>query len=157
MPQFVSRNKTMKELPKRLQGLMSNLQSSVSSSSEIELSFKPSIKKWSKKEILGHLIDSATYNLQRFTEIQYEEKPFVVKPYAQDYLVKINDYQNMPIEDALSLCIGLNKRIQYLMQSQSSKTLSYPIVLPNNQTSDLKFLMEDYVDHLEHHLNQIME
>lgn len=48
------------------------------------LSRKISPEKWSKKEILGHLIDSGINNLQRFTEIQYESKPYKIRKYKQD-------------------------------------------------------------------------
>ncbi|NJN28609.1 MAG: DinB family protein [Cyclobacteriaceae bacterium] len=52
-----------------------------------ELTLHPSPGKWSKKEVLGHLIDSGINNLQRFTEIQYESKPYKVREYKQDELV----------------------------------------------------------------------
>jgi len=48
-------------------------------------SHKPSPSKWSKKELIGHLIDSAHNNLRRFIVAQYEEKPLI--KYAQDYWV----------------------------------------------------------------------
>ena len=51
---------------------------------------KPESGKWSKKEILGHLIDSAINNIQRFTEIQNSEKPYVIKTYNSDALVNAN-------------------------------------------------------------------
>ncbi len=43
------------------------------------------------------------------------------------------------------------------MKLQTENTLNYKIELGKNNISDLRFLMKDYVDHLEHHLNQIME
>lgn len=48
--------------------------------------------KWSKKEILGHLTDSAIHNLVRFTEINYLEKPYYHRPYNQIDLVNLNQY-----------------------------------------------------------------
>ena len=57
-----------------------------------ELAQRPAPSKWSKKEILGHLVDSGVNNLQRFTEIQFHPKPYVLRNYNQDELVKINDY-----------------------------------------------------------------
>src|SRR4030095_2595683 len=41
---------------------------------ETEVSLKPAPGKWSKKEILGHLIDSATNNHQRFVRTQMTEE-----------------------------------------------------------------------------------
>ena len=125
-------------------------------SSEFEMSQKESIDKWSKKEILGHLIDSGINNLQRFTEIQFENKPYRIRTYNQDELVKANDYQNSNTNEIVELWISINIRILNLIKNQTEKTLNYKIDLGNENISDLRFLMNDYVDHLEHHLKQIM-
>lgn len=110
---------------------------------------------WSKKEILGHLIDSAINNLQRFTEIQYAEKPYKIRPYNQDELVKANGYQDKNNQDLFGLFIALNRHIVYVMKKQDKESLKYEIVLPNQTVTDLQFVMEDYIDHFHHHLNQI--
>ncbi|WP_298475394.1 DinB family protein [uncultured Maribacter sp.] len=124
---------------------------------ESEMSKKVSIEKWSKKEILGHLIDSGINNLQRFTEIQFEEKPYVLRNYKQNELVKVNDYQNANTKEIINFWMSINNRIKSVIELQTEKTLNYKIELEKGRISDLKFLMEDYVDHMEHHLNQIMK
>jgi hypothetical protein len=129
----------------------------LSQSSELEMSRKSSPEKWSKKEILGHLIDSGINNLQRFTEIQFKNKPYRIRKYDQDELVKANDYQNSEIKEIVELWVSINNRIKNLMKQQSEKTLNYKIELDNKSITDLRFLMNDYVDHLEHHLNQIIK
>lgn len=118
---------------------------------------KSSPEKWSKQEILGHLIDSAINNLQRFTEIQFEPKPYQIRRYNQDELVKANAYQEAEINKLIALWLSVNIRILALMKLQTEATLSYPIILPDGEASDLRFLMTDYVDHLEHHLKQLKE
>ena len=45
--------------------------------------------------------------------------------------------------------------VKFLVSKQTPQTLAYPLILPNGETKDLNFLICDYVDHLEHHLNQI--
>jgi hypothetical protein len=129
----------------------------LSQSSELEMSRKSSPEKWSKKEILGHLIDSGINNLQRFTEIQFKNKPYRIRKYDQDELVKANDYQNSEIKEIVELWVSINNRIKNLMKQQSEKTLNYKIELDNKSITDLRFLMNDYVGHLEHHLNQIIK
>ncbi|WP_109831955.1 DinB family protein [Reichenbachiella versicolor] len=124
--------------------------------SESELIDKVSPEKWSKKEIVGHLIDSAVNNLQRFTEIQFEDKPYPIRKYNQDDLVIANDYQNAEINEMLDFWNSINNRIMYLMKIQTEETLDYQIELEKDTFSDLRFLMVDYVDHLVHHLKQIM-
>lgn len=121
----------------------------------VDFDRKISGTKWSKKEILGHLIDSAINNLQRFTEIQYLEKPYSVRPYNPDELVKANRYQEKDSPDLLLLWVQLNRQIAFVMLNQTEDTLAYPLLLPDNQQRDLRFLMTDYVVHLEHHLKAI--
>jgi len=111
--------------------------------------------KWSKKEVLGHLVDSGIHNLVRFTEINYVEKPYQHRPYNQIDLVNLNQYQTMDIDELTQLWFVINKQIVRLMKSVDEKALDYKIVLNDGSVIDLKFLMTDYVEHLEHHINQI--
>lgn len=118
---------------------------------------KPSSDKWSKKEILGHLIDSGINNLQRFTTVQYEEKPFRICSYDQDNLVKANHYQESETQELLVLWKAVNYRICRVFDLLSKEVFSCQIILPGGEISDVKFLAEDYIDHLVHHLKQIMK
>ena len=111
--------------------------------------------KWSKKEILGHLTDSAIHNLVRFTEINYVEKPYQHRPYNQIDLVNLNQYQTMDIDELTQLWFVINKQIIRIMKSVDNEALDYKIGLSDGSIIDLKFLMTDYVTHLEHHINQI--
>lgn len=111
--------------------------------------------KWSKKEILGHLTDSAIHNLVRFTEINYLEKPYHHRPYNQIDLVNLNQYRTMDIEELTQLWFVINKQIIRIMKSVDNEALDYKIILSDESVIDLKFLMTDYVAHLEHHINQI--
>ena len=147
----------MKQTIRNLEELLKKGLKYLSQSSELEISKKIAVDKWSKKEILGHLIDSGINNLQRFTEIQFENKPYKIRKYNQNELVKVNDYQNAEIKELLNFWISINNRILNLMKLQTEKTLNYKIELDENNISDLRFLMTDYVNHIEHHLNQIIK
>ena len=127
----------------------------ISKLSEEEMSFKKNPNKWSKKEILGHLIDSGINNLQRFTEIQFVEKPYRIRNYQQADLVKANDYQNAEAKELLSFWFSINKRIAEVVKKQTETTLNYKIQVDDNTTVDLRFLIEDYIKHLVYHLQQI--
>lgn len=111
--------------------------------------------KWSKKEILGHLVDSGIHNLVRFTEINYLEKPYHHRPYNQIDLVNLNKYQIIDIHDLTQLWLSINKQIVILMKFVDEKALDYKIILSDESVIDLRFLMNDYVDHLEHHIVQL--
>ncbi|GAA4897791.1 DinB family protein [Flaviramulus aquimarinus] len=146
----------MKALENRLEHLIQLGVEGISKASESKLTYSVSPEKWSKKEILGHLIDSGVNNLQRFTEIQFKTKPYTFDNYKQADLVKANDYQHAEINELLGLWKAINNRIRYLFSIQNETTLGYKVVLGSGEVSDLQFLMVDYVDHLEYHLKQIL-
>ncbi len=145
----------MDKIVNRLESLLESVQNYFSNTSGSEVSEKPNPEKWSKKEILGHLIDSGINNLQRFTEIQFKNKPYKIAKYDQNELVKANDYQNSEITEMVSFWTSVNKRIRTLIEKQTEESLNFEVELTNGRTSDLRFLIIDYVDHLEHHMNQI--
>ena len=144
----------MNETTTRLHQLLSSTEELLSQMPLSRLSHKPLPEKWSKKEILGHLIDSAINNLQRFTEIQYMPRPYAIRKYRQDELVVANHYQEAMVDELLMLWLALNRRIARVMDQQTEETLAYEILV-DDQKRDLRFLMVDYVDHMAHHLNQI--
>lgn len=147
----------MTEMINKLEQLLKDGTEYISKFSEAELTFKPTPEKWSKKEILGHLIDSGINNLQRFTEIQFENKPYKMRKYNQDELVKANQYQKANTEEILEFWISINNRIFNIINQLTEKKLNYTIELENNTISDLRFLINDYIDHMEHHLHQIIK
>ena len=126
----------------------------ISSSIESELSYKPYPHKWSKKEILGHLIDSGINNLQRFTEIQFCQKPYKIRQYNQDELVIANQYQKSNIKELLNIWLAINTRIIHVIDNLSDESSSFEILI-EDKIFDLRFLIEDYVVHMRHHLKQI--
>ena len=146
----------MNDTINKLELLMKNGIEYLSQTSELDLSLKIVDNKWSKKEILGHLIDSGIYNIQRFTEVQFEHKPYKIRHYKQNELVKANEYKNADSNEIINFWWSINKRILSLIHEQTENTLSYKIELDKNNSFDLRFLINDYVDHLEHHLNQII-
>lgn len=123
----------------------------------LDYGYKPSTDKWSKSEILGHLIDSAINNIKRFTESQFSDTPYLVSTYNQDELVKINKYQERKFEDLLKLWCQLNKQIAFIFKDVSEEQLKTKINLYDLSICDLEFLIEDYITHMKHHLNQIFE
>ncbi len=123
--------------------------------SEKELISKPNPEKWSKKEILGHLIDSARYNLQRFNEILISDGIYKIQSYQQAPLVRVNNYQNTDLEELITFWQLLNKQICKCIKQLTNDQLSIKIDA-YGEIKDMAWLIEDYVVHLEHHLNQIL-
>ena len=122
-----------------------------------ELLHKPAPGKWSKQEILGHLIDSAINNLKRFTEIQFLPQPYKVISYRQNELVAINHYQDLPLAHLLDLWKALNQQISYVVKNIPPEKLDYPVdpQYDNGEMKSLGWIICDYVAHLEHHLRQV--
>ncbi|MDB5151610.1 MAG: DinB family protein [Mucilaginibacter sp.] len=116
---------------------------------------KPSAEKWSNKEIIGHLCDSAQINLQRFVRCTYEENFKLI--YEQDKWVKAQLYQDMNASDLLQLWRLLNLQIARVLDNYSKDRLQ--VKCDNNKKEaglhTVEWLAQDYVAHLQHHLNQI--
>ncbi|HZY79904.1 MAG TPA: DinB family protein [Cyclobacteriaceae bacterium] len=142
-------------LAERLASAMEQVTHTINNSSTAGLEKKPAPGKWSKKEILGHLIDSAINNLQRFTEIQYQPQPYQVRRYSQDDLVIANGYQQASIDEILKCWTALNTRILNVIKTLPADKLSLPLLLPDGTKKDLEFLISDYVDHMLHHHRQL--
>jgi len=121
-----------------------------------ELRKRPAPDKWSKQEILGHLIDSALNNLKRFTDIQALPQPYQVVRYQQEALVQVNDYQQLPLAHLLDTWQALNRQIIYVVDRIPPAKLSLLILPPGStETKTLDWLIIDYVLHMEHHWRQV--
>ena len=118
---------------------------------------KPSSDKWSKKEILGHLCDSAYNNMRRFIVTQYQQNDKIY--YRQDDWVRIQDYQNVDIHEIITLWKLINYQIARIIEAIPDNLLQNTCdTNPNEQQLvTLEFLMKDYVEHLNHHLDQILD
>ncbi|MEW7290777.1 DinB family protein [Aquimarina sp. 2304DJ70-9] len=145
----------MKETLERLEHIVLKAEKTILGISKDALNHKISEDKWSKKEILGHLIDSAMHNLQRFTEVQFEPKPYRIRKYNQNKLVKVNCYQKSEIEVLLQLWISLNTQIIFVLKNSTLDMLSYVIELDQDNVKTLEWLIFDYIEHMQHHLKQI--
>ena len=116
---------------------------------------KPSANKWSKKEIIGHLIDSAQVNLQRFVRCTYEENFKLI--YAQDEWVAAAHYQDAEVKEILDLWILLNRQIIRVLSNYPDTRLNAVCDTGKNEVSlhTVEWLAADYVVHMKHHLAQI--
>ncbi len=117
--------------------------------SPTELDYRRNADAWSKKEIVGHLIDSATVNLTRFVVGQSEENPTI--KYDQNAWCKNNYYAEADIKQLLNHWLSTNTQLLFIWQQLTQAVLNRKV---NDQT--LAFLADDYVVHLTHHLQQII-
>ena len=107
--------------------------------------------RWTRKQVLGHLIDSAANNHQRFIRLQHGDlRGF--PGYDQEFWVQAGAYQHSTWNDLLVLWRSYNLQLAMVIAHLDPATLSAQWV--DRQVS-LEFLITDYVDHLQHHLRQI--
>jgi hypothetical protein len=116
-------------------------------------SAKPNPAKWSKKEIIGHLVDSAQSNIRRFVMAQYEEQPFIV--YNQDKWVAICGYQQWDRQQLIDLWYLLNTQVCAILRN--TPPAMYQRTALSQDVHTIEWLAEDYVKHLLHHLHVVLE
>ena len=132
----------MKETIEKLQKLTLKAEEYFQTISTEALEYRPDRQKWSKKEVLGHLIDSGINNLQRFTEIEFGQKPFPIRKYNQNELGIANDYQNAEIQEILTFWLAVSRQIENVMARQTPEALSSEVLIDNSQIETLEFLMK---------------
>lgn len=125
---------------------------------EHSLTFRPSEGAGSVKEIIGHLIDSASNNRQRFVRLQLIEQ-LTFPDYGQDNIhwIRIQDYQHRSWEELLELWRYFNTQLAYIIRSVDPSCLNHVWELDAETRARLFDLMTDYLKHLEIHLNQITD
>lgn len=118
-----------------------------------EFSKRPAPGKWSPKEELGHLIDSANNNHQRFVRGQFEDRPSI--RYKQDEWVTANRYQEMDPYAVIELWVAYNTFLIMLMRKMPQELYAREC-LTGDDPHTLEWLMVDYVDHVDHHLDRVL-
>jgi DinB family protein len=122
---------------------------------EPEVSRKPAPGKWCHKEILGHLIDSASNNHQRFVRAQLAPE-FRGPGYEQDAWVSRQDYAAADWGLVVDLWSSYNRHLTHVMSRVLPASLATPCSIKDGAPVTLQFVLEDYIAHLEHHLAQIL-
>jgi hypothetical protein len=123
--------------------------------------------KWSRKEIVGHLIDSASNNHQRFVRAQFTDE-LVCSTYDQDAWVRAQRYGEAQWSELVSLWALYNLHLARVMAAIPTELRTKPRTRHNldqvafgtfrvTEPVTLEQFMHDYVVHLEHHLAQVLE
>ena len=109
---------------------------------------------WSKKQILGHLIDSASNNHQRFVRLQQVET-LHLSGYEQDFWVNMQGYNERPWSDIVALWSSYNRHLAHVIRRMDPNTLRRTVKMSPGEQRDLEFFVVDYERHLAAHLKQI--
>ncbi|MCK9211117.1 MAG: DinB family protein [Ignavibacteriaceae bacterium] len=134
--------------------------------SEEESCKKDKPEKWSYKEVVGHLIDSASNNHQRFVRAQFKND-LVFIGYQQDDWVNAQHYQDAPWHSLLRLWYEFNLHLTRIIAAVPDETLLLKRTLHNldeiawkpvakSEPVTLVYFINDYIEHMQHHLKQII-
>lgn len=134
--------------------------------SDDQASRKPSPGKWSAKEILGHLIDSACNNHRRFVVAQRMDN-LIFDGYDQEHWVTAQQYQSASWSDLIELWQRYNRHLARVIDLIPSEIVEkkHPEhnlhqiawkLIPQSELATLHYFIDDYINHMEHHLMQIV-
>lgn len=155
----------MQEYVSRLQTTVETHAERLQSLSDTDAGVRPAPGKWSPKEIIGHLIDSASNNHQRFVRAQFQDD-LVFDGYAQEDWVQAQRYADAPWLELVALWRSFNLHLARVMAAAPSELRTRLVsrhnfdqiawqTVPATESVTLDYFMADYVGHLEHHLRQI--
>jgi len=111
---------------------------------------------WSRKQILGHLTDSALNNLHRFVRAQ-QGGELTFPDYDQPFWVEKGGYQERPWPATVALWAELNRHISHVIARIAEDRLATHCRIGASRPLTLEFIVRDYVKHLRHHLEQILD
>jgi iron-sulfur cluster repair protein YtfE (RIC family) len=140
---------------KRLQHLVDTIPEILKNIPESEFAEKPVPDKWSKKEIIGHLIDSATNNHHRFVRAQFEIYSQIL--YDQNQWNNASHYQEMDSKHLISFWESYNRHLIELIKLLSPDQLTKESLMSDGKPYSIAWIFRDYVGHIEHHLKQILD
>lgn len=140
----------------RLQLFIDFIPSKLLEMKEEDFSAKISPDKWSKKEILGHLIDSAANNHRRFIQAQIAA-PLIIESYQQNEWNKYNHYQDLEREHVISFWKIYNQQLLEIIRRIPLAQLERICIVNESKEVTLAWLINDYVEHLAYHLIQLTD
>lgn len=157
----------MNDLARELNSVIESSEKKLRNITEQQSGIKPSQEKWSQKEILGHLIDSSVNNMIRFVKGPFKND-LVFCGYDQNKWVEAQNYQNAEWNFLIDLWKANNLQIVRIVGlipndvlKRSTTNHNYDQIawkeLSKNESATLEYLIEDYIGHMKHHLNKILD
>ena len=144
----------MKEISSHLNEIVTASSEQMKKLSAQDWEFKKTPEKWSKKEILGHLIDSAANNHQRFVRAQYADKTPI--SYDGDKWVSIEKHHNAPVGNLIGLWAFYNLHLSHIISNIPKEKYNALFHADEKEPKTLELFVQDYIRHLVHHLKQIL-
>jgi len=144
----------MKQLSEQLLSVVATAEPKLREISEPD-STKPVLRGgWSRKQVIGHLIDSASNNHQRFVRAALQSS-LEFPGYDQDGLVRVQAVQEADWALLVGLWAAYNRYLAHVIANLPASKLETPCRIGEGEAVTLAFLATDYFRHLVHHLGQI--
>ncbi len=109
---------------------------------------------WSRKQVVGHLIDSASNNHQRFVRAALQSS-LAFPGYDQDGCVRVQGVVDAPWPMLVALWTDYNCYLAHVIAHLPGSKLETQCRIGSDEPVTLRFLAEDYLTHMLHHLGQI--
>jgi hypothetical protein len=110
--------------------------------------------KWTPKQELGHLLDSALNNHNRFVRAAIDLK-YEGPGYQQDAWVSLHDYNSVPWDHLVTLWSAHNHLLVHLIERIPDGALNAPCQIGSYAPGTLAFVIDDYVLHMQYHLDRL--
>ena len=149
-------DQTFKVIASRLQAEVDRALTPLRAITNEQAGVPTSSGKWSPKQILGHLIDSAANNHQRFVRGQAASE-LHLPGYEQMHWVESQHYNDRFWLDLVDLWASYNRHLAHIMTSIPESRRGTPCAIGDNPVVTLSYIALDYVGHIQHHLRQIFD
>ena len=142
------------DLTRELLGIVEAASESLRRIDDSQASLRSALGTWSKKEILGHLLDSAANNHHRFVRAQQAEL-LTFPAYQQEHWVSSQGYAERPWPELVDLWRLYNRHLAHVISRIPEERLAVMCAIGPDKPVSLGYLVEDYLVHLRHHLGEL--
>ncbi len=143
----------MEQLAKDLRAVVTKAAEQLRRVGEGDAAQPPAPGEWSYKQILGHLIDSASNNHQRFVRAQRDES-HDFPGYDQNDWVRLQGYQSREWLQLVTLWEALNLHLADIIERIPADKLATGCTIGGRPWT-LREIAADYVGHMQMHLGDL--
>ena len=144
----------MEELSRQLRDLVERAGREFVSYSDAESAKPIQSGGWSRKQVLGHLIDSASNNHQRFVRALLQDE-LAWPSYDQSGCVRVERYQEARWSDLIEFWASYNRFLAHVVAGIPESKRKTVCRIGEDAPMTLEEMAVDYLRHMEHHLEQI--